>query len=146
MEGRAVVLVEDLMMEGHGVMNGLAYPKERAKPSHGLLVGNGRQTDHSKVSGTAGNGSPSLTDAVVVGSVQIGFVWNEVVTLGTHWSPGAHLLAKGTPSHCGREGSSERGSEQRMFGLDVVNELGILLGNCSAMGAEGAVECKLKGA
>lgn len=83
---------------------------------------------------------------MVVGSVQIGFVWNEVVTLGTYWSPGAHLLAKGTPSHCGREGSSERGSERRMFGVDVVNELGILLGNCSAMGVEGAVECKLKGA
>lgn len=49
MEGRAAGVVEDLMMEGHGVMNGLVYPKERAKPSHGLLVGNGRQTDHSKV-------------------------------------------------------------------------------------------------
>lgn len=41
-------VVEDWMLKGHGVMNGLACPKERAKPSHGLLGGSGWQTDHSK--------------------------------------------------------------------------------------------------
>lgn len=74
---------------------------------------------------------------MVVGLAPIGFFGNVVVTLCTLGGPGAHLPAKGSPSNC-----SESGSEQWMFG---VNELGILLGNCSAMDAEGGVGCRVKG-
>lgn len=48
MEGTAEGEVEDWMLKGHGVMNGLACPKESAKPSRGLLEGSGSHMDHSK--------------------------------------------------------------------------------------------------
>lgn len=131
------------MLKGHGVMNGLACPKESAKPSHVLLEGSGRQTDHSKAQGTVGNGDPSLSDAVVVGLSQSGFFQNKVVTLYIRYCPGALLPAKGSPLYCGQGGSSEGGNEQWMFGVD---ELGIPQGNCSAMDVEGGVGCMLKGA
>lgn len=78
---------------------------------------------------------------MVVGLAQCGFFWKEEVTLCTFGSPGALLPAKGSPSP---EGSSESGNEQWMFGVDVVGEFEIPLGNCSAKDAEGGVVCRLK--
>lgn len=55
MEGIAAGLVEDLILKAHGVMNGLAGPKENAKPSHGLAEGSCKRTGHSKALGMVGN-------------------------------------------------------------------------------------------
>lgn len=48
MKGTLAGVVEDVMLKGHGVMNGLASPKESAKVSQRLLAGSGGETCHSK--------------------------------------------------------------------------------------------------
>lgn len=143
--GITAEVVEDLMQHGFGVMNEPACPKESAKSSHGHQGGSGRQTDHSKVWRAAGSAGPNLPDAVVVGLAQGSSFWNEVGTLRTLGSPAAHLPAKGSSSNCGPGTSSESGSEQGMFGLDVLEEPEIPLGNCSVMDAEYVVGGMLMG-
>lgn len=143
MDGITAEVVEDLMQQGVGVMNELVCPMESARASRGLQGGSGGQTDHSKVWRTAGSAGPNLPDAVVVRLAQSSSFWNEVVTLRTLGSPAAHLPAKGSPSNCGPGGSSESGSEQGMFGVDVVEAPEIPLRNCSARDAEDRVGCRL---
>lgn len=57
--------------------------------------------------------------------------------------PEAHVPAKGSPPHCGLEGSSESGREQWEFGVDVVDEV-VPLENWRAAEAVAGVGCRRK--